>query len=220
MRISILLIIFIIGPKIHGQTDSLEKAIFYNKVQTKEISNFEFSIIGKKWNETLKNIPYPDLSVNSEGKLQYSFITDFQDISGEKLFNRILEWLSITYGLIPAYLYSNPEDGKIICSNSVSIDNNTSVTYTSIYTIKDGSVLMEFPNIGYQVTSAGYYSGDTWIPERTNYYPIDQVFPIILRGPEKWTYYFRIVRTLNDRILEDMNSLNDYIVNYDLRYTY
>jgi hypothetical protein len=129
MRISILLIIFIIGPKIHGQTDSLEKAIFYNKVQTKEISNFEFSIIGKKWNETLKNIPYPDLSVNSEGKLQYSFITDFQDISGEKLFNRILEWLSITYGLIPAYLYSNPEDGKIICSNSVSIDNNTSGTY-------------------------------------------------------------------------------------------
>lgn len=220
MRITILLIAFITGLDIYGQTDSIEKAIFYDKLKSKEISNIDFSTIGNKWNATIKKENYPELSLNNNGKIQYSFIIEFQDMIKDNLFNRVLEWFSITYGIIPAYLYSNFKDGKIICSSSININDNTSVTYTYIITVKDSKLLMEFTNIGYLVTKAGYNSYDTWIPEKTNYFNIDQVFPIILKDPSEWNYYFNILKTMDKHFNNDINSLNEYILNYDLRYLF
>jgi hypothetical protein len=43
------------------------------------------------------------------------------DFNKEKLFTRTLEWLSINYGLIPSYIYSNLQEGKIIFKNNLNI---------------------------------------------------------------------------------------------------
>ena len=47
-----------------------------------------------------------------KGEIHYLFLYKFIDFNKETLFNRTLEWLSINYGLVPSYLYSNLEDGK------------------------------------------------------------------------------------------------------------
>jgi hypothetical protein len=220
LRFSVLLIFFIIGLDIYGQTDSIEKVRLLDKQHSKEISKVEYSFILKKWNAAIENDKYPDLPFNEIGQIQYSYMTEFQGMSKEKIFNRILEWFSITYGLIPGYLYSNLYDGKIISSNSIKIYDNTSGTYTYILSIIGEKVLMEFTNIGYQITVGGYYSDNTWIPEKTNSYKIDQVFPIILKDPERWAFYLKLLNTLDEHIKSDLDSLNDYILNYDLRYRF
>jgi hypothetical protein len=219
MRVLVVLLLLIIGSEIHGQTDSIEKAVLFKMVSFKVISKSEFSTISKKWNATISKNRYPDLPFNNNyGKVQYSFIRYFQYLNKEKLFNRILEWLSINYGLIPAYLYSNLEDGKIICSNKISISDNTSSTYAYIFTIKDEKILLDISNISFQVTNFGYYSGDTWIPDNTKNYSIDQVFPIILKDPLEWDFYFNLLYTIDKQCYSEINSLCDYIANYDKIY--
>ncbi|MBN1144502.1 MAG: DUF4468 domain-containing protein [Bacteroidales bacterium] len=220
MRFSILLLVFISGLEIYGQSDSIERVILLEKQQSREISKVDYSYTLKKWNVAIEKDKYPDLPVNEIGQLQYSYIAEFQGMSKEKIFNRILEWFSITYGIIPAYLYSNLADGKIISSNSIKVNDNTSGNYTYILTIIDEKLLIEFANIGYQIVSGGYYSNNTWIPEKTNSYKIDQVFPVILKDPERWAFYLKLLNTLDKHIKSDIDSLNDYVINYDLRYSF
>jgi hypothetical protein len=220
MRFSILLIFFISGLEIYGQTDSIEKVILLDKLISKDILKTEYSFILKKWNAAIEKDNYPDLPFNESGQIQYSYMTEFQGMSKEKIFNRILEWFSITYGIIPAYLYSNLVDGKVISSNNININDNTSGTFTYILTIFDEKVLMEFTNIGYQITVGGYYSNDTWIPEKINSQKIDQVFPVILKDLEMWAFYLKLLNTLDEHIKSDIESLNDYIINYNSRYSF
>ncbi|MBN2521606.1 MAG: DUF4468 domain-containing protein [Bacteroidales bacterium] len=216
MRIFILFAALILGIKLHGQSDSIEKAMLHEKFLSHDISLDQYKLIGKKWNEAINKNKYPDLPLNYNGKLQYSYILDYPDINKQMLFSRILEWLSITYGIIPAYLYSNLEDGKIICSNNTYISTGTTGLFTYVFTIKDNKVLMDFINILYQV---GSYEGETWIPDKHKY-NIDQVFPIILKDSSKWDYYFKILNKIDSTFKNDINNLNDYILNYDLRYNF
>src|SRR5574344_1301898 len=68
-----------------------------------------------KWRETVNGTTkYPELPFDQKGEVYYSFLTDFTGSSAEVLFDRTMEWLAINYGLIPSYLYSNKDNGKII----------------------------------------------------------------------------------------------------------
>jgi len=205
----------------YGQTDSIEKSVVYKKALSMEISGPEFSKIVRNWAETIKKSKgYPDLPVNNDGKVQYSFVKVFPNVSKRLLYNRILEWLSISYGIFPTYLYSNMEDGKIICSNSLKVYDNTTSSFTYVISIKDNKILVNITNLGYQVTDAGHYSGDTWIPESSYYSGIDQVFPIILKEPLKWNYYLDLLTTINKQLNNEMDILSDYLINYDSRYVF
>jgi len=73
-----------------------------------EIEQSEFSRIGARWNQTMKEIKkYPDLPLDQSGQVHYSFLNKFAGLNKEKLFTRTLEWLSINYGLFPQYIYTN-----------------------------------------------------------------------------------------------------------------
>jgi hypothetical protein len=62
MKNSLIFLILIFGLNLYGQTDSTEKAILYNKMLSNEIEQSEFSRIGARWNQTMKEIKkYPDL---------------------------------------------------------------------------------------------------------------------------------------------------------------
>ncbi len=210
------LILMIFALNLYGQTDSIEKATFYKLFISKEISQEEFSDIGIKWNKAIKKIQgYPDLPLDQNGEVYYSFLIEFKNKNKEFLFNRSLEWLAIRHTIFPTYLYSNANDGKIIYSNSLKIDTNYSSNFTCIITLKDEKMLVEYFNIEYQGFFEGHYSGDNWVPDKNVNFKINQVFPVILKKPAEWDFNLKLLKGLNDFINADVNSLNDYILNYD-----
>lgn len=221
MRALIIILILSIGINTYAQTDSLEISFLYKKALSNEISGEEFSNTVKKWNETIKkkNI-YPQIPFNAEGKIQYSFIIEFPNLTKKMLFNSVLEWLTISYGIIPTNLYSNLEDGRIICNNSLVVYDGITSSYTYTISIKDNKILIDYINLSYRVNIPGYYSGDTWIPESSNYNNIDEIFPIIFKESSKWKSYIDLISTINKQINDDVESLSAYIHKYDARYNF
>ena len=221
MKNSFLFLIMIFGSTLYGQTDSIEKAILYNRMLSKEIGQVEFSRIGTRWNQTIKEInKYPKLPFDQNGQVHYLFLYKLKDFNKEKLFTRTLEWLSINYGLTPSSIYSNMEDGKIIFSNSLNLDNIYSCTYTSIISIKDEKILMEFIKIGIQAYFEGHYSDNEWIPDKTTNFSLSQIFPIILKDPSEWNSDLNLLITMNKLIHIEKVNLYDYIMSYDSSYVF
>ncbi len=221
MKNLLILLVLIIGSRLYGQTDSIEKAIIYKKFLSKEITQGAFSEIGYDWIKAIKKInKYPDLPLDHKGQVHYSYLNDYKDFSKEKLFNRTLEWLSINYGMFPAYLYSNLEEGKIILNNSFTINTRYSCNYTCIISIKDERLLMEIFKIGYQAFYEGHYSEDTWVSEKTVNLDINQVFPIILKKTSEWEFNLNLLKITNENIDSQIVSLDDYILNYDFNYNF
>jgi|GEM_PF-913218 hypothetical protein len=221
MKNSFILLILIFGLNLYGQTDSIEKDILYKKALSNEIGQEDYSKIGKKWVQTMRQIKnYPELPVDQNGQVHYSLLKNFTDLNKEKLFNRTLEWLSINYGLIPSYIYSNLEDGKIIFRNSFNINNINSCNYTSVISIKNGKILMEIISIGYQSFYEGHYSGDTWIPDKTISFSFPQIYPIILKKPEEWNSDLNLLRTTDEHFNNEIENLSDYIMSYDASYSF
>jgi hypothetical protein len=206
---------------LYGQSDSIEKAIIHQKVLSKEISQEEYIKIARKWNETIKKLGrYPDLPVDQDGRVYYSFVDSFDNMNKEKLFNRSLEWLSIKHGILPAGLYSNLADGKIIFRSNFNIRSNITGNYTTVITIQNGKVLIEFINIGYETFYSGQYSGDTWVPERYINTSIEQVYPIILKNPAEWNLDLDMLKITNDWFKAEIANLHNYIMDYDQHYVF
>jgi hypothetical protein len=122
--------------------------------------------------------------------------------------------------LVPSNLYSNNQDGKIIMKNNSSLYENCTCTYTSIISIKDNKLLLEFINIGYQKYYAGSYSGDQGIPEISENYNINNVYQIILKKPSEWKSNLILLKRINELFNSESESLFDYIVNYESTYKF
>ena len=221
MKNSIIILILILGSNLYGQTDSIEKAILYNKMVSKEIGQEEFSKIGTRWNQTIKEIKkYPELPLDQNGQAHYSFLNKYTDFNKEKLFTRTLEWLSINYGLIPSYIYSNLQEGKIIFKNNLNLITGNSCNYTSVISIKNEKILIEILNIGYQIYNEGHYSGDTWVPEKTINFSFPQIYPIILKNPSDWKSSLNLLRSTNELFNTETENLYNYITSYDSTYVF
>jgi hypothetical protein len=207
------------GSLLFGQSDSLEKAILFDKLKAKEMRQDVFAETLTKWKEVMKEIGgYPDIPLDQNNKAHYNFLYEFPGILKDKLFARTLEWLAINYGLVPAYIYSNQEDGKIIFRNNVNLVTGNACTYTSVITIRNEKILMEIINIGYQSFYEGHYSNDTWVPEKTIDFGINQVYPIILKKPASWYSNISILRATNAFFKTEKVNLLDYISTYDNTY--
>lgn len=221
MRIITTLILIQTGMMLFGQTDSLEKALLYNRMIENEITNVEFSKLGKEWNNSIRQFgEYPELPFNRDGQVHFMYEADYGAVVKEYLFNRTLEWLSINYGLVPAWIYSNMDDGKIIFNSNHSVTDIYSFDYTGIISIKDGTMLIEFVNIGYQAFYEGYYKGDFWINERTIDFKLETLYPVIMKKPSEWPLTFTLLKSVKDRFGKEVNNLGDYIFNYDAIYSF
>jgi hypothetical protein len=216
MKSSLILLILFFGSVLHGQTDSIEKAIIYKKFLSKEISQDELATIGAKWNQTIRQIKkYPDLPLDKSEQVHYTFLREYSGINKEKLFALTLEWLSINYGLFPSNLYSNQSDGKIILRNTVGLTTGNNSTYTSVISIKNEKILTEFFNIGYQTFYDGYFSDGIWIPERSVIFGISQVYPVILKKPSEWNSNLVLLKTTNAFFNSEIENFSHYIKNYE-----
>ena len=221
MKNLLVLLLLIIGSNLYAQTDSIEKATLYNRFTSKELSQEEFADIAAKWNQTIKDFKkYPDLPLDQSGQVHYIFLNEYKNMTKGKLFNRTLEWLSIKYGVTPAYLYSNQEDGKIILKNSMNTTGTTTCNYTYVITIKNEKILIEFLNIGYQTFYEGHYKDDYWIAEKTISFDPNKVYPISSKKSSEWVSNLNLLKTTNENFDTEIANLSDYILNYESSYTF
>jgi hypothetical protein len=216
-----IILILMMGLNLYGQTDSIESAILFKKLLSKELGQEEFSKIGIKWNQLMKEIKqYPELPLDQNGQAHYSFIYNFTGFNKERLFSRTIEWLSINYGLIPSYIYSNLQDGKIIFKNNLNLIAGNSCNYTGIISIKNEKILFEIVNLAFQTFSEGHYSGDTWIPDKTINFGLSDIYPIILKNPSVWKSDFNLLKAANEIFNTEKDALYNYIAGYDSTYVF
>jgi len=221
MKNLILLSLLFITTTLYGQTDTIEKAVIYREVKAKNLRQDDFLRIWIRWNQAIKDFNgYPDILLDSAGQVHYSIVKEFTGFNKEKLFSRTLEWLSINYGLIPAYIYSNQEDGKIIFRNTLKLNSGFDCIYTSVITIKDEKILIEYLGISYQVFVAGHYLGQDWVPDVTTDIPLNQVFPIVLKRPAEWNSNLLILKSVNELFAGETNNHISYITSYDYSYRF
>ncbi len=213
MKIYIFLLILLVNSNLFGQTDSLEKAVLYNKLISKEITEADFSKIWAQWNQKISKEKYPDLPLDQNGQVHYVFINEFKGYDKAKLFDRTQEWLSINYGLLPASMYFNLENGKIILRNSLNLLKNYSCAYTLIISLKDEKIKLELISLMYDA----YYEGDyaSGIPDKTIRLNINEVYPIILKKPSEWNNDFLLFKTTNQLFNAEIKNLGDYIQSFD-----
>ncbi|RPI65055.1 MAG: hypothetical protein EHM47_19125 [Ignavibacteriales bacterium] len=133
----------------------------------------------------------------------------------KKLFARILEWLSLNYGLVPSAVYSNLEDGKIIFRNSTNLSIGNTCNYASVISIKDEKIRMEFLSIGFQSYYQGHYSGDTWIPEIRINFNTDEIYPIVLKKSSEWIPLLNLLMTTDEYFNAETENLYNYITTFD-----
>jgi hypothetical protein len=213
MKKYIFLLIILAESNLFGQTDSLERAALLNKYISKEITEVSFSKLMPQWVELINRVKYPDLPLDQNGQVHYVFINEFKGFDKEKLLNRTREWLSINYGLLPANMYSDLKEGKIILRNSLDLIYNYSCVFTSIFSIKDEKIKLELISISYQA----YYEGDysSGIPERTVTTRINDVYPVILKKPAEWSLNLTLLKATNKLFNTEVSNLKDYILSYD-----
>lgn len=216
MKTTLTLLLLFFGNCLYAQSDSAERAVLSHKLLVKEISQEDFSKVGPKWSQFLKKYgEYPELPLDQNGQVRYSYTQSFGIINKEKLFNRTLEWIAVNYGLYSANLYSNPEDGRIILNNNFPVNETYSCNYTVNISIKTGKMLVEFFNIGYQGFFPGHDSGGAWVPDRTVSFSISQVFPVILKNQSEWTRDLDLFKAANTQFKTEIANLWDYLTNYD-----
>jgi len=209
MRNIIFTLTIILSLPLSGQNDSIEKATIYNQFLSEKITLDEYRKKGRKWNETIKSFgTYPQSPVNDEGKVQYDYNIHVKDWSKEKLFKKTMEWLAINHGMIPTYVYSSLEDGKIIYSTSGPFK----LSYTFVITIKKENVIIEYHNVSFERTTGGYYnSNDVWIPEKTLPIDINHIFPIVNNKPTMWPLYLVKVKGMNNHFNNSIDVFIKYI---------
>jgi len=221
MRNLFILLLIIIGSNLYGQTDSIEKVAIYNRFLSKNLSQEDYTDVAARWNQMIKKLnQYPDLPVDQNGNVHYSFLNNFKNINKEKLFHRVLEYVSTNYGIYPVNLYSNLEEGKIIFGNSFNIDATTSGTFTCIVTTKDGKIRVEFINVGYQIYYFGHAEAYYWVPETTSNYNINQYYPVILKNSKEWNKNLNLFKVTNEYFKNEVDRLRDYSMNYDSNYSF
>jgi hypothetical protein len=221
MKTIVIVLTLFLSTALFAQSDSIENAAIYKKVLSGEISNEMFSKAAREWKKVIQSIgKYPDLPIDQNGKVYYTYLTSFKGLSKEYLFSRTLEWLTIYYGLLPLDLNANPSEGKIIFRNSKFVKDGSIIVYTAIITMKNEKILVEYSGIAYQTHTDGYYSGDLWVPDRSVTTEIEKIFPIILKKQSEWMIYLQLFKSINDNFESSINELNTYIANYNSMYTF
>jgi len=185
---------------------------------------------GAAWNKLLKDFGgYPKLPYNENtNQIELSHILDLTGISKDIIYSRVKEWVAITYGSISTVLhYNDPERGKLIVKgywpllirqtafNYWGVPKGETVSSvkcntTTIFTIKEGKLKMEFTNIEYGTTS--YNQLDNRYGEQVR--PITSLYPVTAAEEQTWKSRLSTLQQTDVALKLSANSLNEYIKNY------
>jgi hypothetical protein len=211
MNKMLLPLFLLIGIAAFGQTDSLERAIMHDRVVSNQITQEEFARIAANWNRIVTaEKGYPELPFNQSKQVHYVFLSDFENIKKELLFRRTLEYLAVNYGLLPNFMYSNEQDGKIIFTNSFNADNRNTCNYTGVISMKDNKMMTEFIKISLTV--------DTEWGQSTS--GIEKTFPIITKRMQEWQPTLNLLKKVNEFFESEIAGLSLFLENYESNYTF
>jgi hypothetical protein len=211
-----LLLLFIAGFAVKGQSDSIERHAYYTKLTANEVSQEEFTKKWREWNQKMKeNKGYPDLPLDQNNMVHYTFLNEYGNTAKTILFNRTMEWLAINYGFIPSSVYASSDDGKIIYRNSLPIRGATKCTYTSIITISDGIIYSEFISIAYEYSK---YNDDGTISDIS--LPIKDVIPVIMKKISEWDTNLDLLKRTNSLFKREAENNELYITSYNSTYNF
>jgi hypothetical protein len=215
------LTLMILGLNVFSQTDSTEKAVYFAEFKANKVTASDLYDIGLRWNQLLDKFgQYPNLPLNEKGEVHFSFTIDLDGFTKESIINRTKEFLTLNYGLLPSDYYSNTEEGKLIFIAKKQMNPVYSLFYTSIITVIDNKMLIEFLRIGFNEIHKEQFSVDRWIPERRSEYSINRVFPIILKKPSDWEKNLKLLKYTNSHFSNTKELLIDYILEYNSKYKF
>jgi hypothetical protein len=203
MKNLLFLLLLVIGSDLFGQTDSIEKATLYNAFKISGVKESEMTKILIEWNQKISR-KYPDLPLDQNKQVHYIFLNEFKDLDKEKLFNRTLEWMAINYGIVPADIYSNVNDGKIIFRNNLDLTSDASCAFTSVISIKNEKIKVEILSISYQTYYQGYPKS----------YKISELIPMILKKSSDWNFNLELLTNTDKLFKDEIKNLSDYIQSY------
>jgi hypothetical protein len=211
MRNLFIPLFLLIGISVFSQNDSTEKAILHKRVVSNQITQAEFARIANNWNRITTSVNgYPELPFNQGGQVHYVFLNNFENIKKDLLFHRTLEYLAVNYGLLPNFMYSNEQDGKIIFTNSFNADNRYTFNYTGVISVKDSRMMIEFIKISLSV--------DTEWGQSTS--GIEKTFPIITRRMQEWQPTLNMLKKVDEFFNSEINGLSEFIRNYETNYSF
>ncbi len=80
--------------------------------------------------------------------------------------------------------------------------------------------MVEFLNINYQHLIPGHYSSDTWVPDNTIEFGVNDIFPIILKKPAEWNTNLNLLRFTDTYFESTTDTLCNFIETYDQQYDF
>lgn len=212
MKNFIIFVLFSIGLNLFGQNDSIENSELFKLKHV--LNEGDFLETYKDWLEIIKTVgQYPNLPIDIDKKVHFSFVNNFKGENKEQLFHRTLEWIYLRYGIIPNNIYSDKESGKIILNNNINIDTDYYCNYTAIMTMKDEKLMFEFINIAYQPSSDFNSNNNNWVN-------IENLVPIVQKSRQFWKPDLVFLKKVTDRFNSEMESLVNYINDYSLNYNF
>lgn len=202
---------FMIGISAFSQTDSIEKAILHKRAVSNQITQEAFARFASNWNRIITaEKGYPELPFNQSKQVHYVFLSDFENAKKELLFRRTLEYLAVNYGLLPNFMYSSEQDGKIIFTNSFNVPNRSTCNYTGVISVKDNRMMTEFIKISLTV--------DTEWGQSTS--GIEKTFPIITKRMQEWQPTLILLKKVNNFFESEMAGLSLFLENYESNYNF
>lgn len=211
MRNLFIPLFLLIGISVFSQNDSTEKAILHKRVVSNQITQAEFARIAANWNRIVTaEKGYPELPFNQSKQVHYVFLSDFENAKKELLFRRTLEYLAVNYGLLPNFIYSSEQDGKIIVTNSFNADNRNTCNYTCVISVKDNRMMTEFIKITLTVDTE-------WGQSTTG---IEKTFPVITKRMQEWQPALSLLKKVNEFFESEIAGLSLFIENYESNYTF
>jgi hypothetical protein len=235
-----LVLILVLSTPSFSQTADLELEFVKKKYERGEISAQDYQSMGKKWQELMNDYGgYPDLDYDTAKEtITYSHIVEIPALPKRVIFDRILEWSSISFGNLNTVLhYQNFENGKIIIKGSADIVSSydekriwsnkvdvnltvTTVDMTLIFTVKDNKYKLEIDNLKYGFRYNYLTPGTNYYTEKIDYYSISSLYPITAGDVPDWRRRLSILSETKKRFDRIKAGYNIYIKNYQNDYDF
>ncbi len=212
-----------------AQTNQLEIDNLARRFENEEFSALDYKGLAKEWQDLLEEFNgYPVLPYDEEAKyFVYEHKYNFEGFSKKEIYNRVIEWIAISFGHIDAVMrYQNLETGRIIFKGLFPIryegykigfwgKPTTKTTPKGRLSSQIYVVTIVDENIKIEVLGIRYAQSD--FIDITNVYDkyevyLEELFPITNYEPEYWREILNVMRAIVEGIEKNSTQLAGYIL--------
>ena len=231
--IGFLMLLVTIMP-LFSQTPAMENEAMLSRYKSGSLTQLEFKDLAIGWRNLMDTIGYPPVPYDTvSGKIVYEFVYTLDGIPRDIIVNRISEWAALSYGITNSILTHQGMGSRLIINGSFEIlfpdlfnvwknswkgyvekemQNSGAGYFTLVFTIKDEKIKCQALNISYDYTDN--VSGQSIT--RT----LKSCFPICNNEQDEWKAIISIIKETRRNLMIQMDSLAEYIKDYENDYTW